>query len=68
MKHFLKTKELIVKDNEIKNKEVLNLIEEREEIEIGTRVAIYENLTTLGKNFEIEAIEMKEDKVIWEVV
>lgn len=38
MKHLLKTIYIFTPDKEIKNKEVLNLIQEREEIDYGKTV------------------------------
>lgn len=40
MKHFLKARYVITKDKQIKNKEVFNLIEERDVIEVGTQVVV----------------------------
>lgn len=40
MKHCLKTKYIVTEDNEIKDAELLNLINERDEIDIGTQVVV----------------------------
>lgn len=59
MKHFLKSKYLYSKDNRIRDKELINLIEERDEIEIGTQV-VY-------KNTLLEVVEIEGENVWWEV-
>ena len=40
MKHFLKAKYVITKDKSIKDPELLNLINERDKIEVGTQVVL----------------------------
>jgi len=59
LKHFLKSKYLYSKDNRIRDKELINLIEERDEIEIGTQV-VY-------KNTLLEVVEIEGENVWWEV-
>lgn len=69
MKHFLKTKSiefLNLKDKQIKNKEVLNLIQEREEIELGTQVVV--DISVSG-DYVLEVVKIERDggKVWWQV-
>ena len=64
MKHFLKAKYVITKDKSIKDPELLNLINEREEIKVGTQIVIKRQ----DKEFTLEVVEIKRDKVWWEFV
>lgn len=67
MKHFLKTKSIEfvnLKDKQIRNKEVLNLIEERDVIELGTQVVV--DISVSG-DYILEVIEIDGNKVWWEI-
>ncbi len=64
MKHFLKAKYVITKDKSIKDPELLNLINERDKIEVGTQVV----LKRQGKEFTLKVVEINRDKVWWEFV
>lgn len=46
---------------EIRDEELINLIEEREEINIGTQVIV--NLQ--GKEILLEVVQVKDEKVYW---
>lgn len=63
MNNYLKAKYIIAKDKQIKDKELLNLINEREEIDIGTRVVVKRQ----GKNVFVEVVKINNDEVWWEV-
>ena len=63
MKHFLKAKSVITKDKSIKNPELLNLINEREEIKVGTQVVVKRQ----GKEVLLEVVEIQGNKVWWEI-
>ncbi len=66
MEHFLKAKStefINLKDKRIKNKEVLNLIQEREVIELGTQVVV----PSKTGEYLLEVIEIDGDNVWWEV-
>ncbi len=63
MKHCLKTKYIVTEDNEIKDAELLNLINEREEIKVGTQVI----MRIQGKEILLEVIEIKNNEVWWEI-
>ena len=63
MNNYLKAKYIITKDKQIKDKELLNLINEREEIDIGTRVVVKRQ----GKNVFVEVVKINNDEVWWEV-
>lgn len=63
MKHYLKTKYIVTEDNEIKDAELLNLINEREEIKVGTQVI----MRIQGKEILLEVIEIKNNEVWWEI-
>jgi hypothetical protein len=63
MKHCLKTKYIVTEDNEIKDVELLNLINEREEIKVGTQVI----MRIQGKEILLEVIEIKNNEVWWEI-
>ncbi len=67
MKHFLKTKSIEfvnLKDKQIRNKEVLNLIEERDVIELGTQVVV--DISVSG-DYILEVVEIDGNKVWWEI-
>lgn len=67
MKHFLKTKSIDfinLKDKQIRNKEVLNLIQEREEIELGTQIVV--DISVSG-DYILEVIEIDSNYIWWEV-
>lgn len=67
MKHFLKTKSIEfvnLKNKEIRNKEVLNLIKEQDAIELGTQVVI--DISVSG-DYILEAIEIDGNDVWWEI-
>lgn len=64
MKHFLKARYVITKDKSIKDPELLNLINEREEIKVGTQIVIKKQ----DKEFTLEVVEINRDKVWWEFV
>lgn len=63
MKHFLKAKCVITKDKSIKDPELLNLINEREEIKVGTQVVVKRQ----GKEVLLEVVEIQGNKVWWEI-
>lgn len=63
MKHCLKTKYIITKDKQIKDEELLNLINERDTIEVGTQVVINRQ----GKEMLLEIVEINGQEVWWEV-
>lgn len=63
MKHFLKAKYVITKDKSIKDPELLNLINEREEIKVGTQVVVKRQ----GKEVLLEVVEIQGNKVWWEI-
>ena len=64
MKHCLKTKYIVTEDNEIKDAELLNLINERDEIDIGTQVVV----EWREKEVLLEVVEIKDQKVWWQIV
>lgn len=69
MKHYLKTnsiESINLKDKRIKNKEVLNLIEERDEIKLGTQVVV--DISVSG-DYVLEVVKIERDggKVWWQV-
>lgn len=64
MKHFLKSKYLYSKDNRIRDKELINLIEERDEIEIGTQVVV----EWREKEVLLEVVEINDQRVWWQIV
>lgn len=59
MNNYLKAKYIIAKGKQIKDKELLNLINEREEIDIGTRVVVKRQ----GKNVFVEVVKINNDEV-----
>lgn len=63
MKNCLRTKKVITKDYQIKDPELLNLINEREEIKVGTQVI----MRIQGKEILLEVIEIKNNEVWWEI-
>ncbi len=63
MNNYLKAKYIITKDKQIKDKELLNLINEREEIKVGTQVI----MRIQGKEILLEVIEIKNNEVWWEI-
>ncbi|MCF6466377.1 hypothetical protein [Clostridium sp. Cult2] len=60
MKHYIKAGS---KYKSIKNEEVINLINERDRIELGTQVVAITNTSEVL----IEVIEIEGDKVWWEI-
>lgn len=64
MKHCLKTKYIVTEDNEIKDAELLNLINERDEIDIGTQVVV----EWREKEVLLEVVEINDQKVWWQIV
>lgn len=69
MKHYLITnsiESINLKDKNIKNKEVLNLIEERDEIKLGTQVVV--DISVSG-DYVLEVVKIERDggKVWWQV-
>lgn len=64
MKHLLKTKYNFTSDKEIKNKEVLNLIQEREEIDLGTQVVV----PSKSGDYLLEVFNIDGDNVWWQIV
>ena len=64
MKHCLKAKYIVTEDNEIKDAELLNLINEREEIKAGTQVVVKRQ----GKEVLLEVVEIQGNKVWWQIV
>ena len=70
MKHYLITnsiESINLKDKNIKNKEVLNLIEERDEIKLGTQVVV--DISVSG-DYVLEVVKIERDggKVWWQIV
>lgn len=63
MKHYLKLRETIGKDVEISNWEFLNLINEREEIKVGTQIVE----KWLEKEVTWEVIEINDNKIYWAI-
>ena len=63
MKHCLKTKYIVTEDNEIKDAELLNLINERDEIDIGTQVVV----EWREKEVLLEVVEINDQRVWWEI-
>lgn len=64
MKHCLKTKYIVTEDNEIKDAELLNLINERDEIDIGTQVVV----EWREKEVLLEVVEINDQRVWWQIV
>jgi len=67
MKHYLKTRYLVnqgITEGEIKNAEISNAIQEKEEIFEGTE--IYFDGKGLG-TLTLRAIEVNEEKAIWQI-
>ena len=67
MKHYLKTKYLInqgITEGEIKNVEVINAIQEKEEILKGTE--LYFDTEQFGM-LTLRAIEVSEEKATWQI-
>lgn len=61
MKNCLRTKKVITKDYQIKDPELLNLINEREEIKVGTQVI----MRIQGKEILLEVVEINNENVYW---
>lgn len=64
MKHFLKAKHVNTQDKQIKNKEILNLIEERDVIEVGTQVVV--DISVSG-DYILEVVKIDGKNVWWEI-
>ena len=64
MKHCLKTKYIVTEDNEIKDAELLNLINERDEIDIGTQVVV----EWREKEVLLEVVEINDQRVWWQII
>lgn len=63
MKHFIKAKYVIAEYKRIKDPELINLINERDEIDIGTQIVIERK----GKELLLEVTEINGQEVWWEV-
>lgn len=63
MKHFIKAKYVISEYKRIKDPELINLINERDEIDIGTQIVIERK----GKELLLEVTEINGQEVWWEV-
>ena len=64
MKHCLNTKHIVTEDNEIKDAELINLINERDEIDIGTQVVV----EWREKEVLLEVVEINDQRVWWQIV
>ena len=62
MKHYLRLKG-ISQEIEIKNKELLNLMNERDNIEVETQVID----EWAGIEVILEVIEIEGDKIVWQI-
>ena len=58
MRHFIKLKSKV---KQIKDYEVINLLEERDEIKTGTQVIV----NIQGKEILLEVVQVKDEKVYW---
>lgn len=58
MKHYMKLKTSV---KEIRDEEIINLIQEREEIDISTQVIV----NIQGKEILLEVVEINNENVYW---
>jgi hypothetical protein len=55
-------------NEKIENEDMLNLINEREKIEVGTEVVWETKIWGHDDEIKLKAVEVNKDKTVWEMV